>query len=100
LALRAISISKVLFDENWHELSSSELGAREQQNVYSSIVLLAKAQKSEVKIKIVGYDIPKKLVFQMNSKIRIGNNMIIYNDNNVFKQDTESLPLGSLDSEF
>ena len=98
MSLHVLSISKVIFDSNWNELGISELGAREQHIANSMLVLKADSQKSTLKILIVGMNNPQKLIFGMNTKIRIGSGMLMYNS--VDLTSFETLPLDSLDGEF
>jgi len=99
MALRAISISKILFDGDWYEMNRTELGLREQDLLNSSIILQAKTAGASVKVRIVGMDLPQKLVFRMNGRIRLGSGMIIYENNDLETKESGPLELNSLDKE-
>jgi len=99
MALRVISISKIIFDNGWHELSPAEKN-REIGSENFMTVLRANSQTSSIKVKIVDTDIPQELVFGMNSILRIGSGMIMYQEYDLNKEKTKSLPLNSLDGRF
>jgi len=99
MALRVISISKIIFDGGWHELSPEEK-TRERGSENFMTVLRATSQESSIKIDIVGNEIPQELVFGMNSILRIGSGMIMYQEYDLNKEKTKSLDLNALDEVF
>jgi len=99
MALRVISVSKMLFDEGWYELQPSEISTIAGGQNFMT-VLRANSQRSSIKVKIVDFQLPQELVFGMNSIVRIGSGMMMYQEHDLAGVKIKTLPLNSLDNQF
>lgn len=100
MTLRIISVSKILFDDRWEELSSSQLGSGQMDWANFMIVLRARSEQAKLKIKIVGYDTPQELSFRALARIRVGSGMIMYKSLDLEKNGITALDLDSLNDVF
>lgn len=100
MALRVISISKMLFDDRWEEQSSAKIGTKEQHSLNFMLVMKAKSEQAKIRVKIVGHTAPQEMIFRLNSIVRIGSGMLVYEKLDLDETKTKPLKLHELDNEF
>lgn len=100
MAIRVKSISTILFDDRWEELSTGTTGSKEQHSLNSMIMFKAKSDDATIKVKIIDYDMPQKLVFRNLSRLRMGSGMMVYDDLDLDEGKCTSLERNALDEKF
>jgi ABC-type cobalt transport system substrate-binding protein len=99
MAIRLITVSKVVFDDNWRQGYYDNYGQKKQDEISSMVPMYSTSDKATIKILVSGETHPKKLMFKMNVHVFVGAGMIMYDVGYRQGGSLENLPIGNLDDE-